>query len=524
MGHKTNCGLNRLILSSNVIIIHHSLFIRIFSFLLLFPAGNNGTAHWIPNNLPALRFHQVHGDNIQLSDNFTTAYRCEGYRKGITFSNRPVQIKERIFVKFTHISDNWSGAIRFGFTSIDPDAVRNNLPAHAIPDLTTRPGYWMRKLKERYCRRDNVLFFYITSTGRIYFGINGEEKGIFMSEVGTERPLWAVIDVYGNISAVKLLDSRVYMLQSQQQQQQQNTSYDPHIDSILPSLQSLTVNDNLPTQSRTGDVYVPMRFHSVRGRHILLSENELIASRIETEYCLAYAFTARPIRMDEELIVKILQVDPQYEGTLAFGLTSCNPTSIETVDLPEDSYLLLDRPEYWVITKDIAAELRQDDELMFSFDPSGQVKISKNGGPSNVLMHIDQQLQLWAFFDVYGSTQSVRIFTRPRQSSSLNIPALSSTSINSVIIGPGCEPVTRSHNNSPIQSTQSSPVQTESHLTQVQSCRIDNSTSISSNHQHVDNEPQQVSIVVPRYISGRCPLPSHTSNSKQQVKIQVKCL
>lgn len=28
-------------------------------------------------------------------------------------------------------------------------------------------------------------------------------------------------------------------------------------------------------------------------------------------------------------------------------------------------------------------------------------------------MHVDQSLQLWSFLDVYGSTQSVRIFSQP---------------------------------------------------------------------------------------------------------------
>lgn len=35
--------------------------------------------------------------------------------------------------------------------------------------------------------------------------------------------------------------------------------------------------------------------------------------------------------------------------------------------------------------------------------------MSKNGGPPTVLMHVDQSLTLWAFLDVYGSTQKIRI-------------------------------------------------------------------------------------------------------------------
>jgi hypothetical protein len=40
---------------------------------------------------------------------------------------------------------------------------------------------------------------------------------------------------------------------------------------------------------------------------------------------------------------------------------------------------------------------------------SGEVQFSKNGSTPVVFMHVDQTLQLWAFFDVYGSTQKIRI-------------------------------------------------------------------------------------------------------------------
>ena len=35
--------------------------------------------------------------------------------------------------------------------------------------------------------------------------------------------------------------------------------------------------------------------------------------------------------------------------------------------------------------------------------------MSKNGGPSRILMHVDTPVALWAFFDLYGTTQRVAI-------------------------------------------------------------------------------------------------------------------
>ena len=163
----------------------------------------------------------MHGDNIRISREGTVAKRYESFCKGITFSARPVRVNERVCVKFLDISNNWSGVIRFGFTCNDPASLRGNLPKYACPDLTNKPGFWAKALNERYCYRGNVLFYYVTPSGDVHFGINGEEKGVFITDVDARGPLWAVIDVYGNSTAIEFLDSRIYMFQAQQQQHQQ---------------------------------------------------------------------------------------------------------------------------------------------------------------------------------------------------------------------------------------------------------------------------------------------------------------
>jgi hypothetical protein len=58
---------------------------------------------------------------------------------------------------------------------------------------------------------------------------------------------------------------------------------------------------------------------------------------------------------------------------------------------------------------------------------SGEVQFSKNGSTPVVFMHVDQTLQLWAFCDVYGSTQKIRILGscveshQPHSSSGLSL-------------------------------------------------------------------------------------------------------
>jgi hypothetical protein len=62
-------------------------------------------------------------------------------------------------------------------------------------------------------------------------------------------------------------------------------------------------------------------------------------------------FTADPLVPGERIVVQILATENMYIGSLAFGLTSCDPAGLDPDRLPEDSDMLLDRSEYWVVSK-----------------------------------------------------------------------------------------------------------------------------------------------------------------------------
>ncbi|XP_008561058.1 protein neuralized isoform X1 [Microplitis demolitor] len=392
------------------------------------------------NNLPPLTFHQVHGDNISLCNSATIARRHESFCKGITFSARPVRVGEKVCVKFLEMSNNWSGVIRFGFTSNDPIHLRNGLPRYACPDLTNKPGYWAKALAERFAGRDTVLFYYVTAAGDVHFGVNGEEKGVFFSGVETRGPLWAVIDVYGNSTAIEFLDPNrqhfnnirrgVEHSNEDNAQPSRHTAMDDASNAgrdivekiIVPSMQNMCLHHatepdvDLPGLrfQPSGVLFAPLPFHPVRGRNIRFSNQQCVATRNDTEFCHGYAFTNRPLILGERLVVQILSTEPMYVGALALGLTSCDPARLTAEDLPDDSDLLLDRPEYWVVSKDVASSPQPGDEIAFTVTHYGEVQMSKNGGPPNIVMHVDQSLQLWAFVDVYGSTQRVRMLaSRP---------------------------------------------------------------------------------------------------------------
>jgi protein neuralized len=381
--------------------------------------------------LPALQFHSVHGDNIRISRDGTIARRYESFCKGVTFSARPVKVNERVCVRFLEISNNWSGVIRFGFTCMDPASLEGQIPKYACPDLTNKPGFWGKALHERFCIRDYVLFYYVTSSGEVHYGINGEEKGLFITDVDTRGPLWAMIDIYGNSTACEFIDSRTYMCSNAQSNRRQMTEPLPAIPTqdiydINERIQSVSINsanrrqtmhssNNLINQTAVVvGGYQPMQFHPLTGRNVVMTQDRTIATRVENEFCQGYVFTQRPIKYGEQFIIQILKNDSLYGGSLAVGLTSCNPSNLLPSDLPDDSDVLLDRPEYWVVSKDIGqvVTLQRGDEIKFTVSMTGEVQITRNDGAPITLMYIDQSLHLWAFFDVYGATQGIRVLSK----------------------------------------------------------------------------------------------------------------
>ncbi|KAK3741411.1 hypothetical protein RRG08_011187 [Elysia crispata] len=153
---------------------------------------------------PSLQFHDVHGDNIELLCNKSRARRHESFCKGICFSNRPININERVYVKFVETNTSWSGVLRFGFTSVNPATLRGpDLPRYACPDLTNKPGNWAKALGERYTASNILLHFSVNRAGDVNYGVNGEEKGLFFSGVSTDQPVWAMLDIYGNTVGVE---------------------------------------------------------------------------------------------------------------------------------------------------------------------------------------------------------------------------------------------------------------------------------------------------------------------------------
>jgi hypothetical protein len=126
-------------------------------------------------------------------------------------------------------------------------------------------------------------------------------------------------------------------------------------------------------QRRAASVNEPMPFHRTTfGRNILLSEDGMTASRVDSEYCNAYVFTERPLLPDDEFVIQIEDINNCFNGGLSVGLTTNDPGGLRRSALPDDPHKLLDRPEYWVVHRDIHTRPKIGNELCFHVTKTGK--------------------------------------------------------------------------------------------------------------------------------------------------------
>ncbi|EJW85284.1 neuralized family protein, partial [Wuchereria bancrofti] len=385
---------------------------------------NQGTSEW---PLPQLTFHHVHGSNIQILRGGRVARRRESFCKGLAFSSRPIQIDENVCIRFAEVVSNWSGVLRFGVTNVDPETFRGiELPKFACPDLTSKEGYWAKALPERYSVAGSILHFYVNAEGELYYGINGVLKGQFLNGINVFSPLWVIVDIYGNSSSLEFIDPNEVRFRSARSAVSRNrVSSRPLSATSVSQTQiattSTTTHHRHPRNSsnsrldfplpkyHTGVQFTPLTFHTVRGKHVVLTHAYTVAERHAGEYACGYVFTSRPLALNEKIVIQILDIESAYTGSMAFGLTCCDPVNLQGSTLPVDSDDLLERPEYWVGIKDVAAQPKISDELSFWITEKGEVYFAKNNLTPRVIIHVDTSVRLWAYFDVYGTTQKIRV-------------------------------------------------------------------------------------------------------------------
>ena len=127
----------------------------------------------------------------------------ETFRNGLAFSSRAVILEERVHLRVERCDQHWNGALRLGFTSIPPPSFPLGNDGGGIC-LGTQ-GYWACALPSSHTRPGAVLCFWVTSQGAMMYKGPDGLKYRLLQGVDVKKPLWAMIDVYGQTRAVLLL-------------------------------------------------------------------------------------------------------------------------------------------------------------------------------------------------------------------------------------------------------------------------------------------------------------------------------
>ncbi|KAM9858184.1 E3 ubiquitin-protein ligase NEURL3 [Aulostomus maculatus] len=160
--------------------------------------------------LGPLTFHrQAVGEKVHLRQGGLLAERANGtFKNGLVFSSRPLRIKEKIRLRVEKTALNWHGALRVGFTNVPPTKRPLPLPIMAIPLLSDKEGHWATPVDESICQTGSVLEFWVSHRGRMYVRSNFGCKLKLQEGLDLSRPLWAMIDIYGQTSSIFLLGSK----------------------------------------------------------------------------------------------------------------------------------------------------------------------------------------------------------------------------------------------------------------------------------------------------------------------------
>lgn len=71
--------------------------------------------------------------------------------------------------------------------------------------MTSRPGFWGKALPERYVDQGVLFCFYFTPGGDVMLNVDGSDKGVFLTGLDSRTPLYVMVDIYGNTTAVQLV-------------------------------------------------------------------------------------------------------------------------------------------------------------------------------------------------------------------------------------------------------------------------------------------------------------------------------
>ena len=264
---------------------------------------------------PKLRFHQIHGRNARLSNNFLTASRPKAlaeFNDSIVFSNRPLRQRELFEVVIENVVEHWNGSIEIGVTGVRPEDL--TLPSTATDlDNNTIMASGTTLMFNGVTVRNDLPFDLdncktscrigvMRNGNNIHFFLNGVDQG--PAHECRAQNIYAVIDLYGQCSQVSLcIGSNIAPYATSE------NSQSLQITSIIQPAADIKHH----------------RFSVISGNCALLQNWTVVARCLNSALSRCLVFSERHlVAGGEPFEIRIKEMNPFYAGHIRIGVTDLN--------------------------------------------------------------------------------------------------------------------------------------------------------------------------------------------------------
>ncbi|KAK3596964.1 hypothetical protein CHS0354_033622 [Potamilus streckersoni] len=155
-----------------------------------------------------------------------------------------------------------------------------------------------------------------------------------------------------------------------------------------------------------------MKFHSVHGTAITLTENKSVATRSDNDFGNGIVFGDKPIKQGQKVCIEVTCTS-NWSGALRIGLVSHDPSKQTPKNLPKFALPFLAKREGFYIRAVRESLICTGSRLTFYINNNNQLQLFINNEHKGALLtNIPTDKALWLLLDVYGNTTSVR-FVNP---------------------------------------------------------------------------------------------------------------
>uniref|UniRef100_A0A0A9ZGY0 Neuralized-like protein 4 n=3 Tax=Lygus hesperus TaxID=30085 RepID=A0A0A9ZGY0_LYGHE len=308
------------------------------------------------------KWHEVCGKGLEVLKLHSSAVRTgDSPSGGIVFSSSPLVDGELFDVCIDSYTGHWAGSLAMGVTPTPPGKYQGF--------SSLQEPYWYIQgnslmycgevLKPHYCssiewlRPGNRLGVKRCADSSIHFYIDGVDQGVAAFNV--PKKIYAVVDLYGPISGVKLVSKSgasstsgdaplaVLEIESPCDKATEEETEDPKkptedMDKSIEDGEMISEIHELEP--------VSLIFHECHGRNVQISESRLAAKRVSS-YNQGLVLAARGLSRGSLFQIKIESLNSRWVSSLSIGVTTEPEAS---TSLPVTALGL--KKDTWVVSGD----------------------------------------------------------------------------------------------------------------------------------------------------------------------------